>query len=290
MSHLKDKIKEAVFHIAFEWKKKGKTPIRVKSIDETIDDLIRSDKSLVRFGDAEIWIIEGRTTKFQNYDPQLAVRLKEIISYQTDDILVGIPDIFENLDPYTKKSRKFWEEHVFFSRKTYEKYCNRDKVYENAFFSRPYYIYEDKMQSAEWFKKIKEIWKGKDVVIVEGEGTHSGVGNDLLDTANAIERIICPGVNAYFAYDKIKGKCMEFDKGKLFLFALGNTAKLLVCDLVTEGYRAIDIGNLDMEYEWYLQKAESKVPVPKHSVTGREENLKAGYTAYLEQIRAEITL
>ena len=289
MSHLKDKIKEAVFHIAFEWKKKGKTSIRVKSIDETIDDLIRSDKSLVRFGDGEIKIIEKVSIGTQEYDNQLAERLSQLIQSDREQVLIGIPGIFDDMDLYTQRSRKFWEEHLFFSWKTYKRYCRPNKVYENAFFSRPYYIYEDKSLSDQWFRKIKEIWREKDIVVVEGQGTHSGVENDLLNTANSIERIICPAKNAYAIYDKIKDSCLKVKKEKMFLVALGAAAKPLVYDLTMEGYRAIDIGNLDMEYEWYLKKAENKVPVLKQGIIGREENLKAGYTDYLEQIRVEIT-
>ena len=100
MSHLKDKIKEAVFHIAFEWKKKGKTSIRVKSIDETIDDLIRSDKSLVRFGDGEIKIIEKVSIGTQEYDNQLAERLSQLIQSDREQVLIGIPGIFDDMDLY----------------------------------------------------------------------------------------------------------------------------------------------------------------------------------------------
>ena len=50
----------------------------------------------------------------------------------------------------------------------------------------------------------------------------------------------------------------------------------------------IDIGNLDMEYEWFLQGTYDKVPVEKHKITGEEENKKAGYLEYLEQIKVRI--
>ena len=92
------------------------------------------------------------------------------------------------MDLYTEKSKEFWKEHLFFSRKTYLKYCDQSKLYENTFFSRPYYSFVDKEQAGRWFERIKEIWKDRDVVIVEGEGTHMGVGNDLMDTAASVDR------------------------------------------------------------------------------------------------------
>lgn len=287
MKKIKDFIKRILFegmYLAYKTRI-FKNKIRVCSIDETIESLIDSDKSLVRFGDAEISIIEGRTTKFQQFDNTLSDRLSEILQYKNDRIIVGIPDIFDSLDGYTKQSQRFWKEHLFFSRKTYEKYNNSDKLYANAFFSRLYYIYEDKEQSGKWFEKVKAIWKDKAIVMVEGEATHTGVGNDLLDNAKSVERILCPSLNAFLAYDRIKHACMKVDKEKLVLLAVGNSAKLLVTDLVEAGYRAIDIGNLDMEYEWYLSKAERKAAIPKHSIIGEEQNLKAGYQEYWSQVR-----
>ena len=40
------------------------------------------------------------------------------------------------------------------------------------------------------FKLLKRIWDGKDIVIVEGEKTKLGMGNDLLSNAKSIRRII----------------------------------------------------------------------------------------------------
>lgn len=47
----------------------------------------------------------------------------------------------------------------------------------------------------------------------------------------------------------------------MFLLALGPTATVMAVDLSEIGYRAIDIGHLDIEYEWYLEKAVEKVKI-----------------------------
>ena len=132
MGCLKDKVKQFVFIFVYmlHEKKLIKNKLHVNTIDQTIDKLIHSEESFVRFGDAEIRIIEGNTTKFQDYAPALAERLYEILQYKQEHILVGIPDIFDSLELYTDRSKNFWMEHLFFSRKTYLKYCNTSKVYE----------------------------------------------------------------------------------------------------------------------------------------------------------------
>ena len=50
-------------------------------------------------------------------------------------------------------------------------------------------------------------------------------------------------------------------KSKLILIALGPTATVLAYDLAIEGYQAIDIGHIDIEYEWFLQGVTEKCPV-----------------------------
>ena len=42
------------------------------------------------------------------------------------------------------------------------------------------------------------------------------------------------------------------EEGIIFLIALGPAAGVLVYDLYKAGYQAIDIGHMDLEYEWYL--------------------------------------
>ena len=269
------------------WKKCG---IKVHSVDETIEELIQTDKSMIRYGDGEITMIRGRSLKLQQVKPEIIEGLKRMLGYQYDGMIVTIPEIFDDLSIYRRESRQFWKDHLLFGRKEYEKYCNSEKEYYNTSISRFYYAVSerDKGNCDRWIINIRQIWKDKDVVVVEGERTHNGVGNDLLDTARTVERIIGPSSDAYEKLDEILACCRKFPKDRLFLISLGVAAKFLAEKLFLEGYRALDIGNLDMEYEWYLQKADKKVPVQKHEVIGEKANVEAGYTLYLEQIKERV--
>ena len=53
---------------------------------------------------------------------------------------------------------------------------------------------------------------------------------------------------------------MHCDK-RLVLLALGPAATILAYDLAKSDIRALDIGHIDLEYEWYLMGAEEKVVV-----------------------------
>lgn len=265
-----------------------KCDIKVHSVEETINELINTDKSMVRFGDGEITMIRGRSLQLQQVEPEIIEGLKRLLQYKHDGMLVTIPEIFDDISIYRKESRQFWRDHLLFSRKIYEKYCNGDRVYYNTSVSRFYYALEDKSKCGQWIEGIRQIWKDKDVVVVEGERTHNGVGNDLLDTAKTVERIIGPSSNAYGKLDEILECCKEYPKDRLFLVSLGVAAKFLVEKLYPEGYRVLDIGNLDMEYEWYLHQAKTKEKIPKHDIIGEEANRNAGYREYLAQIKRRV--
>lgn len=280
---IKDRIADAVY-LLYKYKI-IKNRIRVYSVDETLDQLINTEKSLVRFGDGEITMIRGRSLKLQNVDEKLIEDLKRILTYEHEDLMVSIPDIFDGVEQYHVRSMQFWKDHLLFSRRIYEKYCRTDRIYCSTSVSRCYYAYEDKTRCAGWFERVRHIWEGKKVVVVEGTRSHNGVGNDLLDLADSVERIICPPSNAYAKLDEIRKACQKYPKDCLFLLALGAAAKPLAESLFLEGYRVIDIGNLDMEYEWFLQGAAEKVKLKKHSVEGDAANREAGYEKYLDEVK-----
>lgn len=259
--------------------------IRVCSVDETLDVLLNTNKSMVRFGDGEIVMIRGVDLVLQQASEEIGRGLSEILRYSDDDLLVTIPDIFDTLSDHHRASRQFWKDHLLFSRKIYETYCDPNRVYGSTFVSRCYYFAQDKSRCEGWFEKIRRIWANKDVVVVEGSRTHNGVDNDLLSLAGSVERIICPPSNAYASLDRILFACRQYGKDRLFLLSVGVAAKFIAASLFRDGYRVLDIGNLDMEYEWFLRKTPGKEAITKHDIVGEEANRAAGYEEYLRQIR-----
>lgn len=287
---MKRKIKDILAAIAYFLYEKGilHNSIKVHSIDETIDELLHTNKSLVRFGDGEIVMIKGGDLMLQKASPEIAKGLTEILAYPYEDLMVTIPGIFDTLSDHRKASRQFWKDHLLFCRKTYEKYCNPDRIYYTTFVSRCYYYAKDRSNCGRWFAKIRKIWENKDVVVVEGTRTHNGVGNDLLDTAASVERIICPPRDAYGAIPRILEACEAYDKDRLFLLSVGVAAKFLALELFQKGYRVLDIGHMDMEYEWYVRQTPDKCKIEKHEIESEDANREAGYTQYLSQVKVRL--
>ena len=143
------------------------------------------------------------------------------------------------------------------------------REYYDAYVSRPYMIYKDKDKNAsEIFNLYKKLFCDRNILIIEGENTKTGVNNGLLDGAHSIKRILCPDTNAYSAYDKILNKAIESAvSDDLILITLGPTATILAYDLAMQGYQAIDLGQVDNEYEWFLRHATERIVIEGKSVS-----------------------
>ena len=80
-------------------------------------------------------------------------------------------------------------------------------------------------------------------------------------------------------------------KDALLLLALGPTATVLAHDLAMEGVQALDIGHIDIEYEWYRTGATSKTVVAgkvTQEAHAAGEDVLAQDGAYLAQIIARV--
>lgn len=233
---------------------------RVMDMFETLKYVEENKVSIARFGDGEIDLINGEGIAYQNYDTKLSKQLIDIIkSNDTDRLLVCLPDVFEKTFRYNDFCLSFWKNHISKYQEFYENLFTKKRVYGSTFFSRPYIDLRDKSLSGVYFNKLKRFFSEKDILIVEGENSKSGVGNDLFDGVNSIERIICPSKDAYNVYYNILNVIINHGKGKLILLMLGPTAKLLANDLSKKGFWAIDMGHIDTEYEWFKMGATTKV-------------------------------
>ena len=231
----------------------------IKSADETLDKIINDKCSMTRFGDGEFACMNLSRIAYHDPSEELAQRLKEVISSNLPNLLIGLPDCFGSLDAYVLYTRKFWRKYMSKKRQMTYSYLNMNRVYYNAFLSRCYRHYNktDKhhQRCCTYFKKLKEIWEDRDVVICESQEAQMGVANDLLDGAKKISRMIfCPPRNAFYKYDEILSAFNDISTDNLILAALGPTATVLAHDLCIKGYQAIDIGDINGEYECFLKK------------------------------------
>ena len=234
-------------------------PIQVKGIDDTLDYIIENKSSLVRFGDGEINMLAGHSIPYQDYDEELVSTMRDIIGQESrKELVVCLPDAFTDRFRFTYWAIPFWKDHMDHYMDFYRELCS-DSWYGSTFVSRPYIDFEDKSQAKAQFEKLKSIWENRDLLIVEGATSRSGVGNDLFDEANSIKRIICPSHSAFSRVHEIEQEIEKHAAGRLILCMLGPTAKVLAYHLSRKGYQVLDIGHIDSEYEWMKMGAKTKV-------------------------------
>ena len=235
---------------------------KVLGIEETISEIINHKKSISRFGDGEFrLILPNENLKFQEENHLLTERLKEVLTSNLENHIVAIPESFHSVKAFKLNVKYWWIEFINKFGNQLSPFFKKGKTYGNAFISRFYLDYKDKSHVEKTIKNLKKIWQNRDVLIIEGEFSRLGIGNDLFDEVSSLQRLIGPSKNAFSYYDEMVEKAKELGKDKLVLIALGPTATVLSYDLARAGFWAVDIGHVDIEYSWYLEKAEYKIPV-----------------------------
>lgn len=268
---------------------KIKYRIHVAGMKESIQMLKESKKSIARLADGEMLLIKGESIGYQEYHPVLSRRLREVLSSNQETCLVGLPCSLgqSKLNSFKKCIQVFHNEQQHKFRKDWIQYLDKNQKYCTADITRPYIAYKSRKNAAVCFEQFKEFWKGRKVLIIEGEGTRFGIGNDLLDGATEVKRILCPSENAFRKYDEILNAASMYEKDYLVLAALGPTATVLAYDLSRLGYVAYDIGHLDVEYEWFQAGAEYEIDIENkyvHEAVGGRGYEECTDAKYLKQI------
>lgn len=248
----------------------------IYNVKETVEKIVQDKVSISRFGDGEFdLMLEINHPKFQNTDKHLKEMLLKTFLYRDNKIIICIPDVFtyNKYKRFTLSAAKHWAKFVMNNRKKLYKIIDFQYKYGDSLFTRQYIDLKDKSKTDEYYFNVKRIWDDRNVVIVEGRYTRFGVNNDLLDNARSVRRILCPEKDAFNKYKEILKACLKQEPKTLFLVALGPTATVMTVDLAFRGFQAIDIGHLDIEYEWFLKKASKKEVVANKYVNEVDEDI-----------------
>ncbi len=243
--------------------KVSKPNLKFYTDDETIDMIINEKKSLARFGDGEfMWMTGESMNSFQDYSVKFSKELRKAFQANNDNLLIGIPIGIFDSSGCNLNAKLHWEiiKNNFYRRLS--KIVDENRVYCNASITRPYIDYKSRKYSKKCFENIRRIWDNQNILIVEGQDTKLGIGNDLFNNAKSIRRIICPSINAYEKIDEIEKSILNnYKNGDIVLGALGPTASILAYRMSLHKIQFIDIGHIDIEYMWYLKRAIVRIPI-----------------------------
>ena len=201
------------------------TPPFVMSYDECVSYILSNRASITRFGDGELAVIYGHTLGFQEKNAELAIRLRQVLESEVENLLICLPDVFQKLERYNQVEQNFWNSHHYFNRRRWLKSVKSGKSYGNTFYSMEF----NQTLAAYRIALLKQIWENRDVVFIEGKDTKMGVGNDLFTNAKSIRRVLCPSKDAFAKYDEIIAGVLEIPS--------------------------------NIEYEWYRMGVTQKIPI-----------------------------
>ena len=241
--------------------------LRIMSSAQTLKLILEKNLSIARYGDGELdYLFQKRDVGFQKPSRVLQNRLREVISYPPKNLLLCMPSTINSVKELNGYPKKYWTDWCKNGHKRevvllIKHLSPKDYIFGNTQVSRPYMDYKSPKHAERLFPMLKKLWNRRDIIIVEGSQTRMGIGNDLYDNAKSIKRIIAPAVNAFESYDEILDSIVELYHGELIIMALGPTATVLASDLANKNIQALDLGHLDIEYEWFLKGAKEKVAI-----------------------------
>ncbi len=227
-------------------------PPLIMTVEQTIDALIEG-KSIARFGDGELWTMEGKF-EFQVPSSELTQRMAAVLVSDEPGLLIGIPGFVYELSPQLADGMR---DHCLRSaprlRPVLNKYLQPGKTYAATEVSLAHSVFRESFDRGDYFDRCRQIWDGAHVVLIHGEGIFDGLTHDIFDNAGSVDHVLAPKMNAFDQYEDILSRSLQAPKDSLMITILGPTATLLAYDLHRAGYRALDLGHIAKSYDWWLR-------------------------------------
>lgn len=271
--------------------------LSIMTAEETVAYIKEKHCSIARYGDGEFSIMmQYGAPGFEKGSAAMANALLEVFANTSENLLICVPSYMVSTKGLKKEGKRFWEawarEHQQETVQTIRKKIGTQYRFGDAALSRPYSPYKTSRKAGKMFPLLKSLWDDRDILIVEGSQTRLGVGNDLFADARSIKRILAPAENAFDRYSEILQTVRACYKGELIILALGPTATVLASDLSKDGIQALDMGHIDIQYEWYLSGDNNFHPVPgkyTNEAAGGHVVAECKDKIYLSQIVASVT-
>lgn len=216
---------------------------RILSYAETLKLLAEPDISLARFGDSEIKMLsEGFSIGFQRFSIELQNALRDVLSEPRENLSIGFPPVFKN-EQWANMWLRLFED----TREAFKQF----RSFSNTAVSRPP-CFNELGESA--VNGWKNVWDGKKVLVVTGQGGRFDLKSPLLSNAAEISEVYGPAINAFEDLSSIEKRIFEASRPDLILLSLGPAATVLAHRLSQEGLKALDVGHLTASYSYYKGK------------------------------------
>lgn len=220
----------------------------IKTADETINELITTNKSIARFGDGEIILADGKDIPFQRAEKELTRRLQEIMAKPQENLLVAVnrryyyPNIFEAVIKQTNPIYKRFELYGVPSlRRQLDKYLNKEMLLYEAGITG----------NTKFFSLYRNFFQNKKLVLVGCKEALKSYEFNIFDKALKLDYEFVPNKHCFSVYNETLDKLCSYDKDSIMILMCGPTACVLAADLTKNGFKALDLGHLAKSYDWH---------------------------------------
>lgn len=228
---------------------------KILNIPQTLDKLLHSRNSIARYGDVEMEIMNGGKIPFQDYDAELANRLKSIIKTSYSNVMLGIPYTYfftKFLPERSEEIKQFNYTRIPKYRRDFLQCIDKQSEYCAAEISTLY------AASNEIYAKFKQIWDNRDIAIVTCKSLWDKIEYNIFDNARKIHNIWVPNKNAWSDTERVIQDVCKLPKDVIIILMCGPAATVWAVDLAKRGYRALDIGHVLKGYDLYMKTAMNK--------------------------------
>lgn len=211
---------------------------KVKTIDETINEIVNNKKSIARYGDGEYFLAFYRHIGFQKKDKALQKKLIEILQNKNKYCIVGIPEFRK--ERLTKFWKQFWFENFY----NVKAVLNLNTTYYNQSISREINLSQ--------INQLKKAWENRPVVFVTGKGSRFDVKHEIFNNISSSTSVYGLPKNSWENYSSVYNEVVTISqnlKDPLVIIALGPTATVLAYDLSLLGIQGLDIGHITNVYD-----------------------------------------
>lgn len=221
---------------------------------ETLQRIADKRMSFARFGDGEFRLIvrPDFDIRFQKNSPELRGALTEVLTKPSKRVLVGMPEVFFDVHWSTVYS-EVW--HVI------GRLIPEGQEFGNSHVTRPTAFQQFGHEAVEAWKNV---WRGRKVHIVTGEGSRFTQTPALFDCAHSVSQVFSTATNAFSDVDRIAEE-LEKKRADVVILSLGPAGTVLAHRLAELGMQGLDIGHLSASYEHVIDGGDfpEKLPISK---------------------------
>jgi hypothetical protein len=208
-----------------------KYPAKILDELQTVQQLLDNGRSLARFGDGEVKLMDGASQIREPKNTSLGAELRATIAEADPRLLVGIP----TMDSRGPKIRN-WEARA----PRFLKHLNPNVQYGSAFVSRP--DSSPWIMTQEYANKVVDLWRKKRVTIICEE--HSKLLTVLRKTCKEkLDWVKCPSHEAYKHISEYENYVLR-GRSDIVVLSHGPSATCLARRLALQDRQCIDLGSV----------------------------------------------